>query len=67
MSPDHAEIYAILNELPKLNKIKDPIELAKRFIEIFGMIDLLRGMTELTILSAIMGDTRRTYSMKPDD
>jgi len=65
MSPEYAEIYAILDELPKLmKKLNDPLEFVKELLSIFGEMDRMRSFSELTILSAIVGDRKTGFSMK---
>lgn len=64
MSPDFAEIYMILKKLPEWEKMTDDMQLAMQIIEVLGEVDFIRGCTELTRLSAILGDYRKRYSMK---
>lgn len=63
LSPDYAEMYMIMKEMPKLEKMDDETCIL-RIIEISGEVDFIRQCSELTRLSAILGDTRKRYSMK---
>jgi len=70
MTPEYAELYAIIDALPgilqRLDKGED-LEVIKTFIEIFGNIDLMRGITELTLLSMILGNTQQGFDMTRTD
>lgn len=67
MSPDYAEMYAFIQKYPDIIKkleAGEDIEAMLDVIEIFGEMDLLRSVTEITLLSMILGDTSKSFSMK---
>jgi len=64
MNPETARIYLFLEQLDELLKEKDALELAKKLVHIFGVTEGMKGMSEITRLSMILGDTRKGKSLK---
>ena len=58
-----AFIVMLLDNLDKLQEM-NPIEQAKALIFMKGQINFMANCGELTKLSAIMGDTRKSFSSK---
>jgi len=62
MTPELARVDFILTNLDDLLK-KTPMEFVKAVIENYGITEGLRGFTELTRLSMILGDTRKRHTI----
>ncbi len=60
----YGDIYTLIKHWPEIMQIKNRRERALKIIEILGMSDFMASCTELTKLSAILGDTRKRYSMR---
>jgi len=55
MTPDKALVYVLLDNLPKMMKLK-PIEFIKKLIMLIGENEAMLGFDELTRLSMMMGE-----------
>lgn len=64
MTPETARIYLFFENLDELLKEKDALKLIKKLIHIFGVTEGMKGMSEITRLSMILGDTRKGKSLK---
>lgn len=64
VSPDYAELIMLIKKMPEIEAEKDEEKQAVMLLEVLGMVDFVRGCTELTRLSMVMGDTRKRFSMK---
>jgi hypothetical protein len=65
MDYDNAYMYHFLDLIPQLtDKTKTPIEKMKLLIKLNGQVKFMTGCSELSKLSAIVGDTRKRYSSK---
>jgi hypothetical protein len=64
MSSDYADLYFLVERMPEWEKQENEDKIMLEILELFGMIDFVRGCSELTRLSMIMGDTRGRVSVK---
>lgn len=62
MTPEMARIDYIIRNLDDLLK-KAPIEFLKEIVELLAITEGLKGFTELTRLSMILGDTRKRHAI----
>lgn len=60
----YGDIYTLIKHYPEIMQIKNRRLRALKIIELLGMFDFMASCTELTKLSAILGDTRKRYSMR---
>ena len=60
----YGDIYTLIKHWPEIVQIKNKRERALKIIEYLGMFDFMASCTELTKLSAILGDTRKKYSLR---
>lgn len=65
MTPEDGLVYWILKDLDAIMKLKDK-ELVLNIMEKIGVTTGWGNMTELTKLSAILGDTRKKRSIGKD-
>ena len=63
LDPESAFIVMILDNIEKMQG-KPPLEQARDIIFMIGQINFMANCGELTKLSAIMGDTRKSFSSK---
>ena len=63
----YGDIYILIKHWPGIMQLKNRRERALKIIEYLGMFDFMASCTELTKLSAILGDTRKRYSMRRVD
>jgi hypothetical protein len=63
MDPKTAFICLLLENLEEL-QTKNPLDQVTYLLELKGKINFMSTCTELTKLSAILGDTRQKYSQK---
>ncbi len=63
LSPEYAELFCFLKYIPEWEQLDDD-KLILNIIELFGEIDFVRGCSELTKLSMILGDTRQRFDVK---
>jgi len=64
MNPEIARVYLFLENLDELLKEEDALTLTKKLVHIFGVTEGMKGMSEITRLSMILGDTRKGKSLK---
>ena len=66
MDKETAFVYLFLKKLKTIQETSkdNPIDAALTILELDGQVNFMDRCTELTKLSAILGDTRQKYSQK---
>lgn len=64
MTPETATLFCFLENIDEILKENNAFKLAKKLIHIFGIGEGMKGMSEITRLSMILGDTRKGHSLK---
>jgi len=64
MSPDYADIYFIMEKMPKWDAENNEDKVILEMLKLFGSIDFVRNCSELTKLSMILGDSRSRINAK---
>jgi hypothetical protein len=59
--------YLLLDKLPELMKLKEPIEFVKELLKITGMGGKIDLYNEVSRLSMIVGDSRKGFKVKPSE